>query len=69
MPRITLDGRDYDLAALSDGARAQLTSLQYVDSELARLQALSAVLQTARVAYAQELAAHLAAVPQPFAAI
>ena len=51
MPNITIDNRSYDLDTLSDEARAQLTSLQFCDAELARLQAQTAVYQTARIAY------------------
>nr|WP_264569510.1 DUF6447 family protein [Rhodoferax antarcticus] len=50
MPNITIDNITYDLDTLSDEARAQLTSLQFVDSELARLTNQTAVLQTARMA-------------------
>ncbi len=50
MPTITIDNKDYDLDTLSDEAKAQLTSLRFVDSELARLTNQTAVLQTARVA-------------------
>jgi hypothetical protein len=45
MPNINID---HDLDTFSDEAKAQLQSLQFVDAELARL---TAVLQTARVAY------------------
>jgi len=55
MPTIKIDNHTYDLDTLSDEARAQLTSLQFVDAELARLQAQAAVLQTARMAYAKAL--------------
>ena len=55
MPSIKIDYQDYDLGALSDEAKAQLQSLQFVDAELARLQAQAAVLQTARMAYAKAL--------------
>ena len=55
MPTISIDNHTYDLDILSDDARAQLQSLQFVDSELARLQAQAAVLQTARMAYAKGL--------------
>jgi hypothetical protein len=55
MPSITIDNKDYDLDALSDEAKAQLTSIQFVDQELARLQAKSAAMQTARAAYARAL--------------
>ena len=64
MPTITIDTQDYDLDTLSDEARAQLQSLQFVDAELARLQAQTAVLQTARMAYAKALNE---ALPSPFA--
>ena len=64
MPNITIDNQDYDLDSLSDEVKGQLASLQFVDSELARLNAQSAVLQTARVAYANALKA---ALPSPFA--
>jgi len=64
MPTITIDNRPYDLDDLSDEVKAQLQSLQFVDAELARLQAQTAVLQTARVAYAKALQANL---PSPFA--
>ena len=39
MATITIDGKEYDVETLSDETKAQLGSLQYVDSELARLQA------------------------------
>ena len=62
MPTIKIDNQDYDLDTLSSDARAQLTSLQFVDAELARLQAQAAVLQTARIAYAKALQAALPSV-------
>jgi hypothetical protein len=55
MPTIKIDGNDYELDQLSDEAKAQLASLQFVDNELARLQAKAAALQTARIAYARAL--------------
>ena len=64
MPNITIDNQDYDLDSLSDEAKAQLASLQFVDSELQRLTAQTAILQTARMAYANALKA---ALPTPFA--
>ena len=63
MPAIKIDNRDYDLDTLSEEARAQLQSLQFVDSELARLQAQAAVLQTARMAYAKALQEALPTLP------
>jgi hypothetical protein len=55
MATITIDGKEYDVETLSDETKAQLGSLQYVDSELIRLQAQAAALQTARIAYGRAL--------------
>jgi len=55
MATVTIDGKQYDTETLSDETKAQLGSLQYVDSELARLQASAAALQTARIAYSRAL--------------
>ena len=64
MPQITIDNQAYNLDTLSDEARAQFQSLQFVDAELARFQAQTAVLQTARIAYIKALKA---ALPLPLA--
>ena len=63
MSTITIDNQAYDLDTLSDEAKAQLQSLQFVDAELARLQAQTAVLQTARAAYSKALQAALPVLP------
>ena len=52
---ITIDGVQYDLASLSDDARAQLLHLQYCDRQLAELEVKQAVLKTARLAYSRTL--------------
>ena len=62
MTQITIDNKQYDLDNLSDDAKAQLASIQFVDSELARLQAKAAALQTARAAYSKALQAELPAI-------
>ena len=59
MTTITIDDKNYELETLSDEAKNQLTSLQFVDAELQRLNAQAAVLQTARIAYANALNAAL----------
>ena len=59
MPTIRIDDRDYDIDSLSNEAKAQLQSIQFVDGELARLQAQAAALQTARQAYVAALQAAL----------
>jgi len=55
MTIIKIDDKDYDTDTFSGEAKAQLQSLQFVDQELAKLQAQAAVLQTARIAYAKAL--------------
>jgi len=55
MANITIDDKDYDFDSLPEDAKSQLRMLQFVDSELARLQGQAAVLQTARIAYAKAL--------------
>ena len=55
MPTIKIDDKDYELDTLPEEAKAQLASIQFVDSELQRLEAKVAVLQTARMAYSKAL--------------
>lgn len=62
--KITIDNKEYDLNDLSSDAKAQLASIQFVDQELARLQAQAAALQTARMAYVKALQELLPAVPE-----
>ncbi len=59
MSTITIDNKEYDLNLLSDEAKAQLASIQFVDAELVRLNAKAAALQTARMAYSKALQAAL----------
>ena len=58
-PKITVDGKDYLIDSLSDDAKAQLGALNMTDRKLAELQQEVAIVQTARNAYAQALAAAL----------
>jgi hypothetical protein len=55
MPIIKIDNKEYEFDTLSATAKDQLQSLQFVDSELDRLQSQVAVLQTARAAYGRAL--------------
>lgn len=55
MAMIKIDGKDYDTDQLSDQSKAQLVNLRFVDTELGRLQAQMAVLQTARQVYVRAL--------------
>ena len=61
MTMIKIDDKEYDLDQLSEEAKNQLTSIQFVDAELQRLGAQTAVLRTARIAYSKVLNDELAA--------
>ena len=52
---ITIDNKNYKLDSLSDEAKAQLQSPQFCNTELQRLSAQTALVQTARIAYANAL--------------
>ena len=64
MPTITINNVNYETEKLSDEAKAQLISIQFVDAELARLQAQAAALQTARIAYSRALQTALPVLPE-----
>lgn len=55
MANVTIDGKEYDADKLSDATKTQLMNLSFVDSELRRLQANAAVLETARQVYGRAL--------------
>ena len=55
MPSINIDGQDYNIDDLSDEAKSQLGSLQFVQSELKRLEGLTAVYKTSYAAYSSAL--------------
>ena len=55
MPQVNIDGKEYDLDQLSDTAKAQIMSLQFVQAELKRLEALTAISKTAEAAYTRAL--------------
>lgn len=55
MPKITIDNVEYDTELLSQEALAQVSSIQFVDSEIARLQGRVAAMNTARIAYSNAL--------------
>ena len=63
MTTTKIDNVDYETDKLSDKAKAQLASIKFCDQELARLQAQSAAIQTARIAYAKVLQSELPAMP------
>lgn len=51
MSKVTIDDKEYETDDMSEDARAQLVSLQFVNSEIPRLQAKLAAMQTAANAY------------------
>jgi hypothetical protein len=55
MPNITIDGKEYDTDKISDEARNQLISIQFVDKKIQELNLEQAAMQTARNAYAKAL--------------
>ena len=55
MANVTIDGKEYDYDKLSDKAKGNLASLQYVQSELKRISAQANVLKTAESAYGSAL--------------
>ncbi|MCA1742715.1 MAG: DUF6447 family protein [Desulfovibrionales bacterium] len=55
MPNITIDGKEYDTDKLSEEARNQLISIQFVDRKIQELNLEQAAYQTARNAYAKAL--------------
>ena len=55
MATVNLDGKEYDIDSLSEEAKATVTSLQFVQSELQRANAKIAILKTAESAYVKSL--------------
>ena len=55
MSIISINGIDYEIDALSDEARGQVRSIQFIDAELEKLNAKIAVMNTARMSYASTL--------------
>lgn len=52
---VTIDGKVFALDELSEEAIAEIRSLQFVESEIARLNSLLAVVGTAKIAYQNAL--------------
>jgi hypothetical protein len=59
MPKITVDGIEYNTEDLSDNGKAQLASLQFLEVQLNKLKSEIAVYQTAKNAYVTALKAEL----------
>ena len=59
MPKITVDGIEYNTEDLSDNGKAQLASLQFLEVQMKKLKSEIAVYQTARHSYVAALKAEL----------
>ena len=59
MPKITVDGIEYNTEDLTANGKAQLASLQFLEGQMTKLKNEIAVYQTARNAYVQALKAEL----------
>lgn len=59
---VTIDGKEYNSAELSEGARTQIMQVKITDEEIKRLKRRLAIAQTARTAYAKALKAELSPV-------
>lgn len=59
MPKITVDGIEYNTEDLSDNGKAQLASLQFLEVQMNKLQNEIAVFQTAKAAYIAALKVEL----------
>jgi hypothetical protein len=61
MPKITVEGLEYNTEDLSDNGKAQLASLQFLEVQMNKLKSEIAVYQTARNSYIATLKAELTA--------
>jgi len=55
MSQVQIDGKNYDIDSLSDDAKKNLASLQFVQAELKRLEAKVAVFKTSEAAYSRAI--------------
>ena len=59
MPTVNIDGKAYEMDNLSDEAKGNVVSLQFVQNELKRLEAQTAVYRTAEIGYMKALKGEL----------
>ena len=59
MPKITVDGIEYNSEDLTDNGKAQLASLQFLETQMNKLKSEIAVYRTARSSYVAALRAEL----------
>ena len=51
MPKITVEGIEYNTEDLTDNGKAQVASLQFLEAQMTKIKSEVAVYQTARNAY------------------
>ncbi len=61
MPKVTVDGIEYNTEDLTENGKAQLASLQFLETQMTKLKSDIAVYQTARNVYVAALKAALEA--------
>ena len=61
MPKMTVDGIEYNTEDISENGKAQLISLQFLEAQMAKIKSEIAVYQTARTTYIAALKAELEA--------
>ena len=59
MPKITVDGIEYNTEDLSENGKAQFASLQFLEVQMNKIKSEIAVYQTAKNAYVTALKAEL----------
>ena len=59
MAKITIDGNEYETDDMAEDARRQLQNVAFCDRKLEELRNETAIIQTARNAYARMLAGEL----------
>ena len=59
MPKVTIDDIEYNTEDLTENGKAQLASLQFLETQMTKLQSDIAVYQTARNVYVAALKAAL----------
>ena len=59
MPKISVDGVEYNTEDLTDNGKAQLASLQFLEVQMTKLRNEIAVFQTAKGAYTAALKSEL----------
>ena len=59
MPKITIDGIEYNTEDLTENGKSQLASLQFLEMQMNKIKSEIAVYQTARNSYIAALKAEL----------